>query len=78
MDNKSKVWFWPYKFQQFFLKHINRDELRIFISRLFHSIITAGKKFKVWEMNSIKCQNLVIFSFKRRMKHKFSLPINQI
>ena len=56
MDNKSKVWFWPYKFQQFFLKHINRDELRIFISRLFHSIITAAKKesLKVYRISSNK------------------------
>ena len=29
-------------------------------------------------MNNIKCQNLVIFSFKLRMKHKFSLSINQV
>ena len=29
-------------------------------------------------VNNIKPQNLVIFSFKIRMKHKFSLTINQI
>ena len=29
-------------------------------------------------MNNTKFQNLVIFSFKTRMKHKFSLSINQI
>ena len=35
--------------------------------------LEGGAYFKVREMNNIQCQNLVIFSFKIRMKHKFSL-----
>ena len=30
------------------------------------------------KMKNIKCQNLAIFAFKIRMKHKFSLSINQM
>ena len=33
---------------------------------------------KLREMNNIKCQNFVIYSFKVRMKHKSSLSTNQI
>ena len=33
--------------------------------------------FEVRELNNIKCQNRVIFSFKIRMKHTFSLSMNQ-
>ena len=40
--------------------------------------LEGGAYFKVGKMNSIKCQKLVIFSFKIRIKHKFSLSINQI
>ena len=40
--------------------------------------LKGGAYFKVREMSNIKCQNLVIFSFKIRMTHKFSLSINQI
>ena len=37
-----------------------------------------GVYFIVREMDNIKCRNLVIFSFKIKMKHKCSLSINQI
>ena len=33
--------------------------------------------FQVREINNIKCQNLVIFSFKIRIKLKFSLSATQ-
>ena len=33
---------------------------------------------KVREKNNIECQNFVIFSFKIKMEHKFSLSINPI
>ena len=33
--------------------------------------VLGGAYFKVREMNNIKCQNLVIFSFKMYMRHKF-------
>ena len=39
-------------------------------------LIGGSAYFK--EMNNIKYQNLVTFSFKMRMKHKFSLSINQM
>ena len=38
----------------------------------------GGAYYKFKETNNIECQNLVIFSFKVRIKHKFSLTINQI
>ena len=40
-------------------------------------LLKGGTYFEVRELNNIKCQNLVIFSFKIRMKHKFSLSMNQ-
>ena len=40
--------------------------------------VSCGAYFKVRKMNNIKRQNLVIFSFKIRMKHKFSISINQM
>ena len=33
---------------------------------------------KLREMNNIKCQNLVIFSFKIGMKHQSPISVNQI
>ena len=35
--------------------------------------LEGGAYFKVRDMNKIKCQNLVIFSFKTRISHKFLL-----
>ena len=40
--------------------------------------LEGGAYFKVKDMNNIKCQNRVIFSFKIKIKHKFSLLLNQI
>ena len=41
-------------------------------------LLEGGAYFKFRKINNIKRQNLVIFSFKIRMKHKFSLSIKQI
>ena len=47
--------------------------------RLFNfDTVRCLYNFKIREMNNMKLQNLAIFSFKIRMKHKFSLLINQI
>ena len=40
--------------------------------------VLGGTYFKGRERNNIKCQNLAIFSFKMRMRHKFSLSVNQM
>ena len=37
-----------------------------------------GAYFKIRESNNIKCQNIVILSFKIRMKYILSLSISQI
>ena len=39
-------------------------------------VLKGGAYFKVREMNNTKCQTLFICSFKKRMKHKFSLSVN--
>ena len=41
-------------------------------------LLEGDAYFKVTEMSNSKHQNLVIFSFKMRMKHRFLLSINQI
>ena len=41
-------------------------------------LLEGGIYFKVREMNNTKYQNFVFFFFKIRMKHRFSLSINQI
>ena len=39
------------------------------------NVLTLSAYLKIREINNIKCQNLVILSFKIKMKHKFSLSI---
>ena len=50
------------------------------VLKLLGAALINGRNLfrEVREKTNIKCQNLVIFSFKVRMKHKFSLSINQI
>ena len=88
----SRVWllfdiaFWKI-FRKFQEKHLWQSSYCISSSRhprcllsfeTARFLLEGGACFKVRDMNNIKYQNLVFFFLKIRMKHKFSLSINNI